>query len=145
MKQNILEFLRRGLIGCGFGPVVLAVIYLILQNQGVMQTVTINQVCTGILSLAALAFIVGGSGLVYQIEQLPLMTAVLIHGGVLYISYLAVYLINGWLKLGSSPIMVFTIIFVLFYLAIWAVIYFTTKTKTKKLNEKLKQNQQTLK
>ena len=145
MKQNILEFLRRGLIGCGFGPVVLAVIYLILQNQGVMQTVTINQVCTGILSLAALAFIVGGSGIVYQIEQLPLMTAVLIHGGVLYISYLAVYLINGWLKLGSSPIMVFTIIFVLFYLAIWAVIYFTTKTKTKKLNEKLKQNQQTLK
>ena len=145
MKQNILEFLRRGLIGCGFGPVVLAVIYLILQNQGVMQTVTINQVCTGILSLAALAFIAGGSGIVYQIEQLPLMTAVLIHGGVLYISYLAVYLINGWLKLGSSPIMVFTIIFVLVYLAIWAVIYFTTKTKTKKLNEKLKQNQQTLK
>lgn len=145
MKQNILEFLRRGLIGCGFGPIVLAVIYLILQNQGIMHTITINQVCTGILSLAALAFIVGGSGIVYQIERLPLMTAILIHCGVLYTSYLAVYLINGWLKTDSTPILIFTGIFVLAYLAIWAVIYLTTKTSTKKLNEKLKQNQQTLK
>ena len=29
MKKNILEFVRRGLIACGFGPIVLAILYII--------------------------------------------------------------------------------------------------------------------
>ena len=32
MKKNGLEFLKRGLAACGFGPIVLAVIYLILKG-----------------------------------------------------------------------------------------------------------------
>ena len=32
MRKNILEFFRRGFIACGFGPLVLAVFYLILQT-----------------------------------------------------------------------------------------------------------------
>lgn len=142
MKKYILEILRRGLLACGFGPVVLVIIYLILQSQGILYTLTVNQVCMGILSLAALAFVVGGSGIVYQIEQLPLMIAILIHGCILYVSYLVVYLVNGWIIRGYTPIMIFTIIFILGYIAIWAVIYPTTKRHTNKLNEKLKQKQQ---
>ena len=88
MKQNLLEFFRRGLVACGFGPLVLAVVYLILQKQGALETLTVHEVCLGIVSLAALAFIVGGMNIVYQVERLPLMVAILIHGGVLYISYL---------------------------------------------------------
>ena len=145
MKENIVTFLRRGMIACGLGPVVLAVIYLILHKHGVMQTITINQACTGILSLAALAFVVGGSGIVYQIEQLSIMIAALIHGGILYASYLVVYLVNGWLIFSTAPIMVFTVIFVAGYLIIWAVIYLTTKSRTDKVNEKLKQTQQRVK
>ena len=141
MKKNVMEFLRRGVSACGLGPVVLAVLYLILQRQGVVDTLTVDQVCRGIFSLTALAFVAGGMNVVYQMEQLPLMTAILIHGGVLYFSYLITYLVNDWLEWGATPILVFSGIFVFGYLAIWAVIYFINKNRTKKLNEKLKQKQ----
>ena len=142
MKQHILEFLRRGLVAWGVGPMVLVVLYLILQHQTGVQTLTVHEVCLGIVSLSALAFLAGGMNIVYQIERLPLMVAILIHGVVLYISYLAVYLLNGWLQSGATPVLIFTVIFILGYLAIWAVIYSITRRNTEKLNEMLKKKQQ---
>lgn len=142
MKKAVLEFIRRGFIACGFGPLVLAIFYLILQRQAAVQTLTVNQVCLGIFSLYALAFIAGGMNVIYQIERLPLMVAILIHGGVLYVSYLATYLINGWLERGITPILVFTAIFIISYLVIWAVIYSIIKRNTDKVNTVLKRKQE---
>ena len=142
MKKHILGFARRGFVACGFGPMVLAVLYLILQKNGVVEYLTVDQVCTGIFSLTALAFIAGGMNSIYQIEELPLMVAVLIHGGVLYIAYLATYLINGWLEWGTAPILVFTGIFVAGYLVIWAVICAVIRKKTRNLNEILRKKRQ---
>jgi len=141
MKKYFGEFCRRGLIACGFGPIVLGVLYLVLQARGDLNMLTVNEVCLGIFSLSALAFIAGGMNAVYQIERLPLMGAILIHGGVLYLSYLGVYLLNGWLIRGIAPILVFSLIFVLGYLAIWAIIYGVTKKKTERLNEMIKQKE----
>ena len=141
MKKNIVEFIRRGLVACGFGPMVLVVLYLFLQRQCDLQTLTVSEVCLGIVSLSALAFIAGGMNMIYQIERLPLMVAILIHGGVLYIAYLATYLLNGWLTRGATPILVFSAIFILGYLVIWVIIYSITKRNTANLNEKLKQKQ----
>ena len=142
MKKYILEFLRRGLMACGLGPIVLAVLYLILQQQGLLQTLTINQVCLGIFSLTALAFIAGGMNSIYQIERLPLMVAILIHGIVLYLSYLATYLLNSWLEWGIIPLLVFSGIFVIGYLVISTIIYSIIRRNTKKVNEALKKKQQ---
>ena len=142
MKSNIMEFIRRGMIACGFGPIILAIIYLILQHQCAIETLTVNQVCLGIFSLSALAFIAGGMNILYQIERLPLLVAILIHGGVLYISYLATYLVNGWLEWGIAPILVFSGIFAVGYLVIWGIIYSIMKRNTDKLNEILKEKQQ---
>lgn len=141
MKKNVMEFLRRGVSACGLGPVVLAVLYLILQRQGVVDTLTVDQVCRGIFSLTALAFVAGGMNVVYQMEQLPLMTAILIHGGVLYVSYLGTYLVNDWLEQGIMPVAAFTGIFILGYLLIWAVIYSITRKRTQQLNAALRKNQ----
>ena len=138
MKHIVLEFLRRGLTACGFGPIVLVIFYLMMQKNGTIEILTVNQVCIGIVSLSALAFIAGGMNVLYQIERLPLMVAILIHGGVLYISYLATYLLNGWLELGMTPILVFTGIFVFGYLAVWVIIYSVTKRRTEKINKILK-------
>ena len=142
MKKFVLDFLRRGLLACGFGPIVLAILYLILQQSAVVETLTVNQVCIGIFSLSGLAFIAGGMNAVYQMERLPLMVAILIHGGILYISYLGTYLLNDWLEWGVTPILVFSGIFVVGYLAIWAIIYSIIKRNTEKLNEILKKRQQ---
>ena len=141
MKQTVLDFIRRGLTACGFGPLVLAGLYLILQRQAGLETLTVEEVCLGIFTLTALAFVAGGMNFVYQVERLPLAMAILLHGGVLYLSYLGTYLLNGWLQKGVLPVLVFTGIFVAGYLAIWAVIYFVTKQKTARLNEMLRQKQ----
>ena len=125
MKKYILDFLRRGCMASGIGPIVLAVLYLILYYQGAVDTLTVEQTCMGIFSLTTLAFIAGGLNVVYQIECLPLMAAILIHGVVLYISLL-----------------VFTVIFIVGYIVIWTVIYFVVKRNTEKLNKMLKAKQQ---
>ena len=142
MKRHILDFLRRGLTALGLGPLVLAVIYQILHSRGLVEVLTVREVCTGIFSLSALAFLAGGMNAIYQIERLPLMTAVSVHGCVLYISYLITYLLNGWLERGITPILVFSGIFILGYLVIWAIIYFIIRHNTAKVNEMLKEKQQ---
>ena len=145
MKKFVLEFLRRGLIASGIGPIVLAIVYLILQQTAAVETLSVNQVCIGIFSITALAFIAGGMNAIYQIERLPLMVAILIHGGVLYVGYLGTYLLNDWLDFGVIPIVVFTAIFVVGYIVIWAIIYSIIKRNTAKLNKMLKEKQQSVK
>ena len=142
MKKIASEFFLRGLIGCGFGPIVLAVVYLILQRAAGVEVLSVDQICIGIFSLYVLAFIAGGMNVIYRIERLPLMIAILIHGGVLYVCYLITYLLNDWLEAGVAPFLVFTGIFIVGYFAIWIVIYSVIRRNTKKINEILKQKQQ---
>lgn len=118
MRKFVFEFLRRGFTACGMGPIILAILYLILQQTAAVATLTVNQVCIGIFSITALAFIAGGMNAIYQIERLPLMVAILIHGSVLYISYLGTYLLNDWLDWGVMHIVVFSAIFVVGYIVI---------------------------
>lgn len=145
MKKFVLEFLRRGFVAAGIGPIVLTIVYMILQQTAAVETLSVNQVCIGIFSITALAFIAGGMNAIYQIERLPLMVAILIHGGILYISYLVTYLLNDWLDFGVMPIVVFTAIFVVGYIVIWAIIYSIIKRNTAKLNKMLKEKQQSVK
>ena len=142
MKKFGLEFLRRGFIASGIGPIVLAIVYLIVKQSASIDTLTVGQVCVGIFSLTALAFIAGGMNAIYQVERLPLMTAILIHGGVLYIGYLVTYLLNDWLDFGIIPIIVFSAIFVVGYIVIWAIIYSIIRRTTTNLNKTLKKKQQ---
>ena len=144
MKKFVLELLRRGLIASGIGPIVLAVVYLILQQTAAVETLSVNQVCIGIFSITALAFIAGGMNSIYQIERLPLMVAILIHGGVLYIGYLGTYLLNDWLDFGALPIIVFSAVFVVGYIVIWAIIYSIIKRNTEKLNQTFKEKQKSV-
>ena len=141
MKSFARDFIRRGFIACGLGPVVLAVFYLLLQYKGAVEVLSVNQVCIGIFSLSALAFIAGGMNAVYKIEKLPLMAAILIHGSVLYVCYLVTYLLNDWLESGILPILVFSAIFISGFLVIWLIIYSVVKRKTEKLNKILEQKQ----
>ena len=137
MKKHILDFIRRGAAACGLGPLVLAILYIVLEQNGTLEILTVRQVCIGIFSLSALAFIAGGMNAMYQIEQLPLLVAISIHGAVLYLSYLATYLINGWLEWGSAPVLVFTGIFVVGFIGIWVVICSIIRKNTNKVNQML--------
>jgi len=138
MKKHILEFLKRGLMFSVGGPLVLAIIYGILGATGIATALTPWEVCRGILTVSLLAFIVAGCTVLYQIEQLPLFLTVLIHGLALYLAYILIYLINGWLVNQWIPILVFTGIFIAGYAVIWLIIYTITKRNTDQLNRQLK-------
>ena len=137
MKKHVMDFIKRGMMAAWGGPVILAIIYACLGSNGVVETLTVKEVCMGILSSAVMAFIAAGIPVVYQVEQLPLPMAILIHGGVLYLDYLLVYLMNGWLKSQLGPIAVFTVIFVAGFALIWLIIYLTTRKQINRLNSKM--------
>ena len=137
MKKFLADFFLRGLVAASFGPPVLAIIYWILGVTGVVEHFSPNEVALGILTIELLALVVGGMSAIYQQEQLPLATAILIHGGVLYIAYIVIYLINGWLQRKLMPILVFSVIFVTGYALIWLFIYLFNKARIKKVNQVL--------
>ena len=138
MKKFGKEFLYRGLICAGGGPIVLAIIYGILGATGTVEAFSPREVCMGILTITLLAFIAAGMTAIYQMEQLPLPIMILLHGGGLYIAYILTYLLNGWLQQSLIPIAIFTGIFVAGYALIWLIIYCVEKGKADKLNKLLK-------
>ena len=138
MKKFWKEFLLRGLLCAGGGPVVLAIIYGVLGATGAVEAFSPKEVCMGILTITLLAFIVAGMTAIYQVEQLPLPTAILLHGGSLYIAYILTYLLNGWLANQKQSILTFTGIFVAGYAIIWLIIYLVEKAKAEKLTKLLK-------
>lgn len=138
MKRFWKEFCLRGLLAAGGGPVVLAVIYGILGATGAVTHFTPHEVCMGILTITLLAFIVAGMTAVYQMEQLPLATMILLHGTALYLAYILTYLLNGWLLNQLIPILVFTGIFIAGYALIWLIIYAVTKRATNAINKKMR-------
>ena len=135
MKQYIKQFCLRGLTAAAGGPVVLAIIYGILGKCGVIESLPPGEVTLGILSITLMAFIAAGIPVVYTVEQLPLPMAFLIHGGVLYVDYLLMYLLNDWIPKGGIGI--FTLIFGLGYAAVWLVIYLSIRIKAAQINKKL--------
>lgn len=140
MKKFAKEFLIRGFLAASGGPVVLAIVYGILGATDVVSSFSPREVCLGILTVTLLAFIVAGMTAIYQLEQLPLISAILLHGAGLYTAYILIYLLNGWLQQQLVPILIFTAIFIAGYALIWLIIYAITKTKTEQINKKLKEN-----
>ena len=138
MNKHVKEFLLRGLTCAAGGPLVLAIIYAILASEGVTDSLSPAEVSTAIISVTVMAFIAAGITMVYQIEQLPLPCAILIHGGVLYADYLLMYILNSWIPRNWQAIGIFTAIFAAGYALIWIVIYLTIRVETERINQKLK-------
>ncbi len=139
MKHYISEFCKRGLMAAGGGPVILAIIYGILGITGEAESLAPGEVCMGVLTVTLLAFIAAGVTIVYQMEQLPLPSAILIHAGVLYLDYLLIYLLNRWIPRNAAAVGIFTAIFAGVFLLVWLCIYLSIKAKTSRLNRILRE------
>lgn len=137
MKQYAIDFLKRGLMAAGGGPVVLAIVYGILGDTGVIESLSSGEVCMGILTVTLLAFIAAGVSVVYQMERLPLLPATLIHAGVLYLDYLLIYLLNRWIPRDAGSVGIFTAIYITGYAVLWLGIYLSIRAETNRINRKL--------
>ena len=137
MRKFMKKFCVRGMMFAWGGPVIMAIVWLCLQAVGVISELTVNQAVLGIVSITIMAFIAAGISVVYQMENLPKPFAALIQASVLYIDYLGIYLLNGWVP--TNRIGMFTLIFVAVFAVIWFSIYVPIRIKVAKMNRMISQ------
>lgn len=134
MKAFLKEYVKRGSMFCGGGPLIVAIIYMFLP----VETVGVSHIVTEILTSLLLAFIAAGISAIYTVEKIPYPTAGLIQGSVLLADYLTIYLINGWIPVTWQSITMFVTIFVAAFLTISLIIYHSIKVQIEKLNKQIK-------
>ena len=117
----------------------MVIVYSCLRAAGVVQMVSVSEMTLGVISSLLLAFIAGGISEIWRIERLPLMWASFLHASILFLDYILIYLINGWMPLAVLPIAIFTGIFVAVYFLIWCCVYYGIRMSVRKMNTKLSQ------
>ncbi len=138
MKKFSVDFIKRGFVAAAGGPVVMAIVYLVLAANNVVTEIAVTKIATEFLAVTLMAFIAAGITAIYNVDRLSPFSAALIHGAALYVDYILFYLMNGWLKRQALPVLIFTVAFILGYAVIWAIIYFVTKQSVKNLNQSIK-------
>lgn len=137
MNKSLKNFLHRGLIFGGFGPIVLGIIYAILENTLENFSLSGIQILIAIVSVYILAFVQAGASVFNQIEEWSIPKAMLCHFSVLYLAYVVCYLINNWIPFNISVLLIFTAIFVSVYLVVWMAVFVSVKMISRKLNAKI--------
>jgi len=137
MKKYIKEFLLRGMMFGGFGPIILGIVYLVLSYT--IDDFSLNgiEVFTAIISVYLLAFIHAGASIFNQIEGWGIAKSLLYHLSTLYIAYSLCYIINSWIPFEWIVLLIFTLIFLAVYFVVWFIVYFCVKTTSKKFNKSL--------
>ena len=138
MNGYVKEYLKRGLLFGGFGPIVMAIVLLILQLAGVPVALDGVAVFTAVVSMYILAFVQAGSSVFNQIENWPIVKSLAFHFVSLYVVYVLCYLINSWIPFVWEVVLIFTLIFVVTYFVVWFTVYFIVKSTSKKLNLSIK-------
>lgn len=137
MNKHVKEFLHRGLIFSGFGPIVLGIIYFILSKTVENFALSGGEILLGIVSTYLLAFIQAGVTVFNQIEHWPITKSLLCHLITLYLAYSLCYVANTWIPFEPKVLLIFTVIFIVIYFVVWGIVYFSIKATSKNLNEKL--------
>lgn len=139
VNKYLKQFLHRGLIFGGFGPIILGIIYAVLQFAVEDFSLSGVQTLVAIVSIYLLAFVQAGASVFNQIESFSIPQSLLCHFSVLYVAYIACYLINNWIPFDLRFIIIFTAIFLFIYLAVWITVFLIIKATSRKLNKKLSQ------
>lgn len=139
MNKRVKEFLHRGLMFGGFGPIILGIIYAILEKTVENFSLDGVQLLIAIVSVYMLAFVQAGASVFNQIEEWSVLKTILCHGLLIYSAYVLCYLLNSWIPFDINVILIFTLIFMVTYLMIWGIVYISVKTVSTKLNKKISQ------
>lgn len=137
MNKYVKEFFHRGLIFGGFGPVILGIIYAIIERVNVDFSLSGTEMLLAIVSIYILAFLQAGATVFNQIEDWPVAKSLICHFATLYCAYISCYLLNTWIPFKKEVIFIFTGIFVAGYFLIWGIVFFAVKATSKKMNKKL--------
>lgn len=136
MNKYFKEFLHRGLLFSGFGPVVLGIVFFIISLT-TKFSLSGKEILLGIVSTYLLAFLQAGATVFNQIESWPIAKSLLFHFSTLYIAYSLCYVINTWIPFSPIVLLIFTAIFVVVYFVIWTTVYLSLKAYAKKFNKRI--------
>ena len=137
MNKYLKTFLHRGLIFGGFGPIILGIIYAIIEKTAENFSLSGIQTLIAIVSIYFLAFVQAGASVFNQIESFSIPKSLLCHLSVLYVAYVFCYLINNWIPFNINALLIFTAIFLIIYFVVWITVFVSIKIASKKLNAKL--------
>lgn len=137
MNKYVKEFLHRGLVFGGFGPIVLGIVYYILSKTINSFTLSGGEVFLGVISTYMLAFIQAGSTVYNQIDHWSTVKSLLCHLSTLYVVYSLFYVMNTWIPFEPKVLLFFTVIFITVFFLVWGIVYFTVKATSKKFNKKI--------
>ncbi len=137
MNKYVKEYLHRGLVFGGFGPIILGVVYAILESTIDGFSLGGGEVLVGIISTYLIAFVQAGGSVFNQIEGWPLAKSLLLHFTTIYAAYLGAYVINSWIPFEWAVVGIFTGVFVVTYLVVWLVVYLSVRAASAKMNKKI--------
>lgn len=137
MNKYVKEFFHRGLIFGGFGPVVVGIVFAVLQYTVEGFSLGGTQVLLSIISTYLLAFVQAGVTVFNQIEHWSTVKSLLCHFGSLYAAYSICYVANSWIPFDPMVLVMFTAIFVVMFFVIWTVVYLSVRAASKKFNKTL--------
>ena len=138
MNRYLKDFLHRGLICGGFGPIIVGIVYLVLENTISGFSLGGRQVFLAIISTYLLAFLHAGASVFNIIEEWGIAKSVAWHFAVLYIAYSICYIVNDWIPRSIGGFAIFTGIFAAIYVIVWAIVLIAIKSASKEFNKKLK-------
>ncbi len=137
MKKYVSEFLKRGALFGGLGPIIAGFVYMIIGFSGTELKLEGYQIFVAIVTSYLLAFIQAGASVFEQIEEFSCFKSLLIHMLVVYSAYLFTYLVNSWIAFRWQVIVLFSAIVLVGFLLIWLITYFLTRRLKNRLNQKL--------
>ena len=138
MNKYVKEFLIRGFIFSGLGPIVLGIVFMILGFCNVELNLEGWQILLGIVSTYLIAFIQAGSSVFEQIEEWSSFKSAFIHLLSIYLIYLISYLVNNWIPFNWIVIMIFSGTVIVTFILIWLICYFVNRNYKKTLNSMIK-------
>ena len=136
MNKYLKSFLLRGIVFGGFGPLILGIVYLILEFTVDSFSLSGDQVFIAILSIYLLAFVHAGASVFNQIESWPIAKSLFFHLLTLYVAYSLCYIANSWIPFEPIVLLIFTGIFLATYFIVWFTVFLIIKATTKKMNRK---------
>ena len=138
MNKYVKEFLHRGLMFAGFGPIVFGIIILCVTYFDGVTEHSALPVFMGIVTTYILAFVQAGATVFNQIEHWSMPKSIFFHFGLLYVVYSLSYIANSWIPFKAEVLVTFTVIFAVVFFVIWGIVYLCVRNTSKKINEKLR-------
>lgn len=138
MNRYLKDFLHRGLIFGGFGPIVVAIVFMCISLADEGFSLTANQILLATVSSYLLAFIQAGVTVFNQIEHWSTVKSLLCHFVTLYAAYSVCYVVNSWIPFEPMVLVIFSAVFVLLFFIIWGIVYFSVRLTSKRFNSQLK-------